>query len=493
LALGQEWQQFTNAVSSAAHYAESAWSNLTSGIRNMSAAFSYYLFGKDPPEFIVMMDNFTAEQEYGFLESTYPLSSVIYENNSVILVLPGNLSGYVSIEVNESVGVNATYYNESSPQTPRVLTSFNAESGNAYNMYVRSNDTGKKALVAGYSLSFNHSEYSNVPWEIKISSSNGSIISEIESNSSEITFNNLPNGTYNFSLSPLNNSYRATPMTGEVSINGSNVNIGITFTLVTYTVTFTEKWLPSGTMWYVNLSNGQSFSSSTNTITFNEPNGTYSYTIATVNKSYSPSPSSGTFTVNGSNVNIGITFNLVTYTVTFTENGLPSGTTWYINLSNGQSYSGTGTTITFSEPNGTYSYTIATVNKSYAPSPSSGTFKVSGSNVNVGITFTLVTYTVTFTESGLPSGTMWYVNLSNGKSYSGTGTTITFYEPNGTYSYTIATVNKSYSPSPSSGTFTVSGANVNVAITFTLVTYTITFTENGLPSGTMWYVNLSNG
>jgi len=232
LALGQEWQQFTNAMSSAAQYAENAWSNLTSGISDMSATFSYYMFGKDTPEFIVIMDNFTVEQEAGFLKSTYPLSSVIYGNNSVILVLPGNLSGYVSIAVDGSVEVNVTYYNESSPQTTGVLASFNAESGNAYIMYISSNSAGKKALVAGYSLSFINSEYRNVPWEVKISSSNGNIVSEVESNSSEITFNDLPNGTYIFSLSPLNNTYRATPMNGEVSINGYNQIEQITFSLV---------------------------------------------------------------------------------------------------------------------------------------------------------------------------------------------------------------------------------------------------------------------
>ena len=234
LALGQEWQQFTNGMSSATQYAENAWSNLASGISNMSAAFSYFLFGKDTPEFIVMMDNFTAEQEAGFLKSTYPLSSVIYGNNSVILVLPGNLSGYVSIEVNEPVGVNVTYYNELSPQTAGVLTSFNAESGNAYIMYVRSNSTGKKALVAGYSLSFNHSEYSNVPWEVKISSSNGSIISEIESNSSEVTFNDLPNGTYSYTIGSVS-GYTASPSSGSITVKGTNITQNITFTSVTTT------------------------------------------------------------------------------------------------------------------------------------------------------------------------------------------------------------------------------------------------------------------
>ncbi|MFP3257725.1 MAG: hypothetical protein RXO36_07990, partial [Candidatus Nanopusillus acidilobi] len=306
-----------------------------------------------------------------------------------------------------------------------------------------------------------------------------------------ITFNE-PNGTYSYTIATVNKSYSPNQSSGTFTVNGANVNVAITFNLVTYTVTFTESGLSSGTLWYVNLSNGKSYSGTGTTITFNEPNGTYSYTIATVNKSYSPNQSSGTFTVNGANVNVAITFTRV-YTVTFTENGLPTGTLWYVNLSNGKSYSGTGTTITFNEPNGTYSYTIATVNKSYSPSPSSsGTFTVNGANVNVAITFNLVTYTVTFTESGLSSGTLWYVNLSNGKSYSGTGTTITFNEPNGTYSYTIATVNKNYAPSQSSGTFKVNGANVNIGITFNLVTYKITFTESGLSSGTSWSVTLNN-
>jgi len=60
--------------------------------------------------------------------------------------------------------------------------------------------------------------------------------------------------------------------------------------------------------------------------------------------------------------------------------------------------------------------------------------------------------------------------LSNGQSFSGTGTKITFSELNGTYSYTVETINKSYSPNPSSGAFTVNGANVNVAITFNKIT-----------------------
>jgi len=54
-------------------------------------------------------------------------------------------------------------------------------------------------------------------------------------------------------------------------------------------------------------------------------------------------------------------------------------------------------------------------------------------NWYVNVFQVLDTYSVTFTESGLPSGTLWYVNLSNGQSYSGTGTTIKFPELNGKY------------------------------------------------------------
>ena len=259
-------------------------------------------------------------------------------------------------------------------------------------------------------------------------------------------------------------------------------------------IVFTETGLPTGAKWYVNLSDGETSSSTTNTILYYEKvYSSISYNVNNVTYGgylYTPTSSSGSISVGWSDIYININFAKKTlYTVTFTESGLPSGTMWYVNLSNGQSFPSTTNTITFNEPNGTYSYTIATVNKSYSPNPSSGTFSVNGANVNIAITFTRV-YTVTFTENGLPSGTLWYVNLSNGKSYSGTGTTITFNESNGTYGYTIATVNKNYAPNPSSGTFTVNGGNVNVAITFTLVTYSITFTENGLPSGTTWSVTL---
>ena len=515
LEMSQGWQQFTSAISSAAKYAQNAWSNLTSGINSLSNSFSNFIFGSDPPEFTVTMDNFTAEQEAGVLISTYPMSSIIYGNNSATLILPGNLSGYLSTEVNESVEVKAIYYNESSPQTTRILTSLNAEAGNAYVMYINSTSTGKKAVIAGYSLSFSESNYGNIPWKVELVSSNGSIRSVIESNDSVIVFNDLPDGSYNFSVISLNATYRTSPKNGTITVNGSNVSERIIFFKVEYTyeVTFTESGLPSGTMWYVNLteSNGTIYRSGGTTgtsITFSSlVNETYSYTIATSDHTYKPSASSGSLTVNGKNQTISVAFTEVKYTVTFTESGLQSGTIWYVNITEGNGpvyYSGpiSGSSYSFSLTNGTYSYSIGAVS-GYSVSPSFGNVNVSGNNVPVAITFTPVktivsNYTITFTEAGLPSGTSWSVTL-NGISESSTTNTITFTMPNGTYSYAIGSIS-GYTVSTSSGSMTVNGSNMSQTITFTpvkitVMKYTVTFTESGLPSGTEWYVNItaSNG
>ena len=104
-------------------------------------------------------------------------------------------------------------------------------------------------------------------------------------------------------------------------------------------------------------------------------------------------------------------------------------------------------------------------------------------------------YNVTFTESGLPSGTSWSVSLG-GSTISSTTDKISFYESNGTYSYTVSGIS-GYTSSPSSGSITVKGNVTTQAISFTPVSttekYSVKFTEKGIPSGTAWYVNLSNG
>ena len=155
---------------------------------------------------------------------------------------------------------------------------------------------------------------------------------------------------------------------------------------------------------------------------------------------------------------------LSNYGTTFTESGLPAGTEWYVNLSNGiDSGAITGSSYSFSLNNGTYSYTIATADKTYGPSPSSGSFTVNGKSVSKSVSFSEVKYTVTFTESGLPSGTHWSMTF-NGATSGSNGTTITFDAVNGTYSYTVSNVS---GYSVSSGSISVNGANIAKNVTFT--------------------------
>ena len=258
-----------------------------------------------------------------------------------------------------------------------------------------------------------------------------------------------------------------------------------------YNINYIESGLHNGTSWYVNISNGQSYKSTGTEISLNEPNGTYSYVISSPNKSYSPNPSSGSITVNGSNLNIPVCFHLVTYEITFTENGLPPGTSWIV-ISNGQVFNTTNDSIALQLPNGSYEFTILTTNKEYSVQGGALiSLTVNGTDMEISITFHLVTYEIAFTETGLPPGTSWSITLNN-VTIPSTNATIVFDEPNGSYSYVISPI-PGYRASTYSGTIIVNGNksySIN-PILWTIISYPITITEKGIPNGTSWSVTLS--
>ena len=276
----------------------------------------------------------------------------------------------------------------------------------------------------------------------------------------------------------------------------------------TYTVTFTESGLPSGTSWSVTLG-GATSSSTTSTITFNEANGTYTYTVGTVS-GYSASPSSGSVTVNGAAVSKSITFTSSSpsgqYAVTFSQTGLPSNVSWTAFVFTG-SISGGGTptlffgtaaegaSFEFTAPNGQYYWIVSASNSSYEVTPSNGTITVSSAAVSVAVHFSVITpsttsYAVTFTETGLPSGADWTVNMNSTSMTDLAGSPIVFSVPNGTYSYDVSTSTSGYGATVPSGDVTVNGRAVTVTVVF-VREYTVTFTETGLPTGTSWTVELN--
>ncbi|MGP8067841.1 MAG: thermopsin family protease [Thermoplasmata archaeon] len=117
----------------------------------------------------------------------------------------------------------------------------------------------------------------------------------------------------------------------------------------------------------------------------------------------------------------------------------------------------------------------------------------SGAITNGGDYVPLVASTlfpVTFTESGLPSGSQWWVNLTNGLSFSSASTAVTFSVANGTYDYTVAAPAGYQSWENGSGNFTMDAASVSVLVSFaTLVP--VTFWESGLVPGWTWSVSVT--
>ena len=310
----------------------------------------------------------------------------------------------------------------------------------------------------------------------------------------------VPFGTYGYSgASTL--AYGANPATGSVVFNTPSQIVTVAFSAV-YTVTFTETGLPVSMRWYVNIT-GQApiiatspSTGNTGTATATLPNGTYTFSAATVNKEYAPSYTPH-FTVSGGPVAVAITFTFHPYLVTFTESGLPSGTSWNVAINGGAPSSSVTTTITFEEPNGTYHYAVGLISGYHAVD--TGSFVVNGNSPRIHVTFAPTTYTVKFTETGFTSAwhTSWCVTYNSTTTCS-TGSSIAFtgIRNGSSYTYSIGHV-ANYSLSGSyTGSGTISGGGgqgqivKTVAVPWKLVKYTVTFTESGLSAHGSWQVTM---
>ncbi len=405
----------------------------------------------------------------GFANGTFYNSEVLSTNSTVSTSLPNGTfsfeAGSVLIQYGPSPYAGSITVNGASVQTPIAFSHRGAYS-------VRFTETGLPTGTPWYV------EY---PVYVQLNSST----------TNEIGFLGV-NGSAGFDVGGAT-GYVATPASGIVVLNGTSVVQPIVFvpTGTTYAVTFNETGLPSGTAWSVSLNNIP-LSNTSSAIGFRIGNGTFPYSVGPV-VGYASSPSSGTVTVNGTAVNVTIAFS-VGYEVTFHETGLVSGTNWSVTL-HSVTVSSTTSSISFFEANGSYVFSVATVS-GYSASPSAGSVQVAGALVVENITFTpgaQSSWSVTFLETGLPSGTNWSVTLGTSVQWSITPT-IVFTEANGSYGYSVGIVVGS-TASPASGTVTVNGAVVLTTIAFTTLPageFSVVFTETGLPSGTSWSVTIGS-
>lgn len=229
-------------------------------------------------------------------------------------------------------------------------------------------------------------------------------------------------------------------------------------------------------------------------------NGTYNYTVTSLNKTYFPEVRSGNFTVSGSPVSVPLTFLPYMHSVTFwlrASSELPANTMWFANATGAESASNhtTSNFTTLYLVNGTYSVLFSsTLSKLYRANGSA--FTVSGlsySSRNISIYFGKA-YEITFNETGLGlnAGTLWYVNFSNDNSFSSTTNYTYAYNLNGTYSYTVSTVDKRYHAPGGTGV-AVSGFTYSIPVKFRPVLYNMTFNIQNLPLGKGWYLNFTSG
>lgn len=201
----------------------------------------------------------------------------------------------------------------------------------------------------------------------------------------------LGNGSYRYGIGTSDRRWAASG--GELEVNGSSETLFVRFHAVEYGWVVTERGLPNGTAWAVELG-GRSYPGVGSAVTLELTNGSYRYGLVSGNRSYSGS--GGEITVAGGNGSVGVRFVPELYRVEFVESGLADGTAWTVTI-NGAAESSRNGTIEVGLANGSYRYEVSD-SGGVAAVPSSGELVVSGSDPPMVV--------ISFVGSG---GTVWYL------------------------------------------------------------------------------------
>jgi hypothetical protein len=286
-----------------------------------------------------------------------------------------------------------------------------------------------------------------------------------------------PNGTYTYQVLASTLSWATPDDTGDFTVQGSPVNLTFPFQEV-FLVSLNETELPSGGEWKTTVTNDSTQVSKTThsgstSHTYYEPNGSYGYQVSSDDAYYATPSASGTFTVRGSAVSLLLEFEHL-YAVTVQESGLPLGTTWSAALKNSTgnltTQSSANSLLTFSEPNGSYSYHVLSNLANYLVASPSGDapFSVLGEDENLTATFAQL-FHVTIYETGLPPASTWTATVGN-STFNVSSTSLRNFavllEPNGTYWYSGASSRTNYAPWSTLHYFAINGSSVNITVAF---------------------------
>ena len=288
----------------------------------------------------------------------------------------------------------------------------------------------------------------------------------------------VPNGTYTWTV--VTSPALSSPVvsSGTVTVNGAMAFVTVTFG---WTVTVKESGLTSGLTWATTFNGklGVALAGQWLNFTGIVPTAvsalTYSYSVSALASGWTATlQTASPVTVTNAAKTLNVTFaaSVPLYSIYFTASGIFPGTSFLVSLNGGAAVSSGGTSqVVFSnEPAGSYTYTVTAPNGyTLASSSPSSPLTVTSSSVSVGVVFTPVTYTITFQETGLTSGTAWGLSFG-GVFHPGTAgsgaSTISFQVAAGTYNWLIGFISGFPVSGASSGTLTVAGS-LAVNITFT--------------------------
>ncbi|MFZ0699167.1 MAG: hypothetical protein WAN74_03125 [Thermoplasmata archaeon] len=275
---------------------------------------------------------------------------------------------------------------------------------------------------------------------------------------------------------------------------GDNTWYTVGYASAVSTASVTSSGLPAGTAWTATV--GYSTQTGTgSSLSFSLAPGTYNYYVWPAN-GYGVSPANGTVKITlGNTTSVSATFTSYGSTplvpVTFSQVGIVSGTaSWAAVVPGVGAWYTTSTSVTLKVPAGTYPYTVEPT-AGYTVASPTGTVTAGPSGATATIPFVPnfphATYAVVVTESGLGAGASWSVTL-NGLTQTSTQSSITFYQTNGSYAYTIGSIS-GYTASPASGAVSTSASLVVVPVVYTAIvtpgTLAITLQAGGPSSATL--------
>ncbi len=288
------------------------------------------------------------------------------------------------------------------------------------------------------------------------------------------------------------------PTSNPLSLTlSSPINVTAEFLSLT-PATFREQGLPAGTSWSVTL--GTEVASATGSdISFNVTSGSYNFLVSSpvpgsVGTRYLASPASGAVSVGSSAVVTDVTFS-AQYHLTVQASPSGAGT---VSPASGWYSAGSTVSLTAAGLGGYHFRQWQSPNASgYTGTNNPESLTLSGPAVETAILAHTVLYTVTLTETGLPTGASWSASV-NGTEQNTSGTSLVFSLANGSYPYlaespVVGSLGYRYVLSVPSGNVVVQGSAVGISLSYSGEVY-LSVGQTNLTGGTVsppsgWYVN----